>query len=451
MELSQILALTIFVLLFAAIIIGKIHRYIPAVIAALLTLVVVFLFVMKSPDTVIQVLNLGQIGHLNFWIPGQEHLETRGVNWQTIIFIGGMMAMVESMGEVGFFDWLCLSVAKLVHYRAIPIFIGFTLLSALLAMFIDSITVLLFMTAIAIELSRILKIDPVPLIIAMIFTANTGGSATMSGDPPNIIIGTSLGFTFTDFITNTGPAALLGTAAAMVFFYVVFRKSLITKRTAGAEMPKYPEPWSVVTRPFLFKLNVVIFLLVIVLLVTHATTGLSVAFIGMIAAVLTLSAAHKSAWRIIKGIDWRTLVFFIGLFITVSGLEETGLLKQLASFIGSISNGNVFLILTIILWLSGFASAIVDNIPFAAAMVPVIASIAQTTGIPLAPLAWSLALGTDIGGNGTPIGASANVVGTAIAEKEGYPITWKRYLKYAVPATILVLAVCWLYTILRYT
>jgi Na+/H+ antiporter NhaD/arsenite permease-like protein len=451
MDLSQILALTIFVLLFTAIIIGKMHRFIPAVIAAGLTLIVVFLVVMRSPDTIIQVLNFGQIGHLNFWVPGQEHMETRGVNWQTIIFIGGMMAMVESMGEMGFFDWLCLSVAKLVKYRTVPIFISFTLVSGFLAMFIDSITVLLFMTAIAIELARLLKLDPVPFIIAMIFAANTGGSATMSGDPPNIIIGTSLGFTFTDFLNDTGPAAWLGMAAALVFFYFIFRKSLVAKDAKSDQKVSYPEPREAITNQLLFKLNVVIFLLVVVLLVTHAATGMSVAFIGVIAAILTLAASRKRAWHIIKRVDWRTLLFFIGLFVTVAGLEETGVLKLLASLIENISSGNVVIILTIILWLSGFASAIVDNIPFAATMVPVISSIAQTAGIPLGPLAWSLALGTDIGGNATPIGASANVVSTAIAEREGYPITWRRYLKYSVPATILVLGICWVYLILRYT
>ena len=183
LELSQILALIIFILLFVAIIIGKVHRFIPAVVAGLLIIFVVFLLVMRKPEAIANVLNLGQIARTTFWIPGQEHIESRGVNWQTIIFIAGMMTMVESMGEVGFFDWLCLSVAKLVKYRTVPIFISFMLVSGFLSMFIDSITVLLFMTAISIELARLLKIDPVPMIIAMVFAANTGGSATMSRAP----------------------------------------------------------------------------------------------------------------------------------------------------------------------------------------------------------------------------------------------------------------------------
>jgi Na+/H+ antiporter NhaD/arsenite permease-like protein len=450
LDLSQILALTIFVLLFIAIVIGKVHRFVPALIGAVLTLVVVFLVVMRKPEAISNVLNLGQMGQFHFWLAGQEHIETHGVNWQTIIFIGGMMTMVESLGEVGFFNWLCLSIAKLVKYRVVPIFISFMLISGFLAMFIDSITVLLFMAAIVIELARLLKIDPVPMIIAMIFAANTGGSATMSGDPPNIIIGTSLGYTFADFAIHTGPIAWIGMLAALAFFYLVFRKSLVSKTSSDPASAHYPEPREVITNPLLFKVNIGIFVLVIALLVTHAETGLSVAFIGVIAAVLTLVAALKRAPRILKRVDWRTLLFFVGLFICVGGLEETGLLKSLAEFIGNFSGGNIGIVIPIILWFSAFASAIVDNIPFAAAMVPVIASLSQTSGLPLPTLAWPLALGTDIGGNATPIGASANVVGTAIAEKEGYPITWRRFLKYSVPATILVVGLCWLYLVLRY-
>lgn len=448
LELSQILALIIFVLLFVAIIVGKIHRYIPALIAAGLVILVVFLAVMRKPEAVTTVLNFGQIVHSNFWVPGSEHIEARGVNWQTIIFIGGMMAMVESLGEVGFFDWLCLTVAKLVKYRTVPIFVSFMLISGFLAMFIDSITVLLFMTAIVIELARLLKLDPVPMIIAMVFAANVGGSATMSGDPPNIIIGTSLGLTFTDFLVDTGPIAWIGMLAALGFFYLSFRRFLKSK--PSADPSSYPQPGQAISNPALFKVNVGIFAVIIALLVTHANTGLSVATIGVAAAVLTLAASRKRALHIVRRVDWRTLLFFIGLFITVGGLEETGLLESLAEFIGRVSGGSLVIVMAIILWISGLASAVVDNIPFAATMVPVVLGISQSAGIPLPPLAWSLALGADIGGNATPIGASANVVSTAIAEREGYPITWGRYLRYALPATILVLGLCWAYLTIRY-
>ena len=451
LTLSQILAIAIFVVMFTAIIVGKVHRFIPALIGAALTLIVVFLITLKSPDMVLHVLNLEQLGQFRFWVPGHEGVMSHGVNWQTIIFIGGMMVMVEGLGAVGFFRWLCLYVAKKVNYRVVPILITFMLLSGFLAMFIDSITVLLFLTSVIIELARLLKFDPVPMIIAMIFAANTGGSATMCGDPPNIIIGTAFGFTFTDFMVNTGPIAWAGMLLALGFFYLVFRKILTSKQDSSDDSHiKYPEPKEAIVNPRLFKINTAIFILVVILLITHAETGISVALIGCIAASLTLVAAGKGAAHVIKRVDWRTLLFFLGLFICVGGLEGTGVLEMLAGYIGDISGGSLLLVIPIILWVSAFASAIVDNIPFAATMVPVIANLSRVHGFSLRTLSWTLALGADIGGNATPIGASANVVGTAIAEREGYPIGWGRFIKYALPATIMVIAVCHLYLILRY-
>lgn len=452
MTLAQILAIVIFLVMFGVIIWGKVHRYIPALIGAALVFVVVFLIVMKDARPVLSVLNLSQLVETRFWLPGQEHIESRGINWQTIVFIGGMMIMVEGLAKVGFFRWMCLLVAKLVHYKVIPILITFMLLSGFLSMFIDSITVMLFLSIVTIEIARLLKFDPVPIIIAEIFAANTGGSATMAGDPPNIIIGTSLGYTFTDFVVNTGPIAWAGMLLAIVFFYFVFRKTLTASQQNSTDAPAttYPEPREAIANTGLFLVHTGIFILVIVLLVTHAQTGISVALIGVIAAVLTLLAATKDAFHVFKKTDWRTLLFFIGLFICVGGLEETGVLQLLADYIGNISGGSLMGVVAIILWVSAFASAIVDNIPFAATMVPVISELSQTLGLNLHPIAWSLALGTDIGGNATPIGASANVVGTAISEREGYPVGWGRYLKYAVPSTILVIALCNLLLFVRY-
>jgi len=450
LELSQILAIVIFLAMFIAIVIGKVHRFIPAVIGGALTLIVVFLIVMRSTDAVVNVLNLGQLGQLKFWIPGEQHVESHGVNWQTIIFIGGMMVMVEGLGEVGFFRWICYFTARLVRCRVVPILVTFMLLSGFLAMFIDSITVLLFLSSITIELARMLKFNPIPIIIAEIFAANCGGSATMCGDPPNIIIGTALGYTFTDFAVNTGPIAWLGMIFTLGFFYIVFRKVLIQADDPEVLMSVCPVPSAAITDPRLFKINTSIFILIVILLVTHAQTGISVALIGVIAAILTLLFAWRGVPHILKHVDWRTLLFFTGLFVAVGGLEETGILKMVAEYIGEASGGSILLVIPIIIWVSAFASAIVDNIPFAATMVPVIRQLSISHGLALPTLSWTLALGTDIGGNATPIGASANVVGTAIAEKEGYPITWGTFMKYALPGMIMVVGLCWLYLALRY-
>ncbi len=450
LELSQILAIIIFVVMFITIVIGKVHRYIPAVIGAVLTLIVVFLIAMRSTEAVANVMNLGQLVELKFWIPGEQHVESHGVNWQTIIFIGGMMVMVEGLGEVGFFRYICFFTARLMKCRVIPILIAFMLISGFLAMFIDSITVLLFLSSITIELARMLKFNPIPIIIAEIFAANCGGAATMCGDPPNIIIGTALGYTFTDFAINTGPIAWIGMLCTLVFFYFAFRKVLVQSEDPEILMSVCPVPSAAITDTRRFKINTGIFILIVVLLVTHAQTGISVALIGVIAAVLTLLLNNRHIQHIMKHVDWRTLLFFTGLFVAVGGLEETGVLEMVAEYIGDASGGNIILVIPIILWVSAFASAIVDNIPFAATMVPIIRQLAISHGLSLPTLAWTLALGTDIGGNATPIGASANVVGTAIAEKEGYPISWGTFMKYAIPGMLIVVGLCWLYLVLRY-
>jgi len=452
---SQIAALAIFILMFIAITTGKVPRYVPALIGGALTVLIVFLLILREPQAVVRVLNLGQIGTSGFWYPGHTAEVSQGVNWHTIIFIAGMMIMVEGLGEVGFFRWLCFYVARLVKYRVVPILVAFMLLSGFLSMFIDSITVMLFLATVTVELARLLKFDPVPLIIAEIFASNVGGSATMSGDPPNIIIGTALGYTFFDFLRDTGIIAWIGMVFTLIFFYFVFRKQLLASQKIDNAPAQYPEPGEAITDRTHFFINAGIFMFVVALLVTHAQTGISVATIGVIAALLTLGfAAMKRTGRhihIVSRLDWQTLLFFFGLFVCVGGLEETGVLAALAQFIGDAAGGSLTLVLTIILWVSTFASAVVDNIPFAATMVPVIVNLSRVGGFALPPQAWALALGTDIGGNGTPIGASANVVGTAIAEKAGYHISWGRYCKYALPAMILVVGLCWGYLLLRYT
>jgi len=450
LSLSQILSIVIFAIVLGVIIWDKIPRYIPALIGAAFTILVVLLGVMRSPDAVWKVLNLGQLVQYKFWVPGSEHIESYGVNWQTIIFIGGMMVMVAGMERVGFFRWICLLAARVVGCRVMPLLISFMLISGFLSMFIDSITVMLFLTMITIELSRLLKFDPVPVIVAEIFAANTGGSATMSGDPPNIIIGTGLGYNFMDFAANTGLIAWVCMIVTCLYFYFILRKTL-KQTTNPAEMMKVcPMPSSAIINRRLFLIDTGIFILTVALIVTHAETGLSIALIGVIAAMLTLVTDIKDIPHVFKAINWQALVFFLGLFICVGGLEQTGVLEKIARFISEASGGKATIAIPIILWISAFASAVIDNIPFAATMVPIIKELSIVGGMNLHPLAWSLALGTDLGGNATPIGASANVVSTSVAHKEGYPISWGRFIKYALPPMLITVAICHLMLVLRY-
>lgn len=451
MTIAQILAVLIFVAMFVLIVIDKIERHIVTLVCGALTLVLVFGVAMKNMDAVINTLNVKGIFTTEFWYAAGESGEsTSGINWATIIFIAGMMVMVEGMAKAGFFRWLCMKLAKMVNYKTIPLFIVFMIMSAVLAMFIDSITVILFLAAVTVELAKLLKFDPVPMILAEIFCANLGGSATMCGDPPNIIIGTSLGYSFADFITNTGVIAGVSLIFVIIYFYIVYRKELKVADGVDIDFSTIPTPKEAITSKKDFAISTVIFLSAIILLVTHASTHLTVAFIGAVIALVTLITAGKNALGLLKKVDYKTLLFFIGLFMVVGGLEQTGVLEVIAKFIGDVSGGNLFVMVAIILWVSAIASAFVDNIPFAATMIPVIQSLAATSGVDLDTLAWTLSMGTDIGGSATPIGASANVVGTSVSAKSGHPIGWGRYCKGAAPATIIVVTISMIMIFFRY-
>lgn len=448
---AQVLAVVIFVAMFLMIVIDKIERHIVTLVCGLLTMVLVFGVAMQSMTAVLETLNVRSIFTVGFWYTaGSEGESTSGINWATIIFILGMMVMVEGMAKAGFFRWLCMKLAKLVNYKPIPLFITFMIMSALLAMFIDSITVILFLAAVTVELANLLKFDPVPMIISEIFCANLGGSATMCGDPPNIIIGTSLEYSFADFLTNTGVIAAISLIVVIFYFYFVYRKQMASASSVNIDISSLPEPKEAITNKRDFVISSVIFGCAVIMLVTHAQTGLTVAFIGTVIAIITLLTAGKHALSLLKKVDYKTLLFFVGLFAVVGGLEQTGILEKIAAFIGNVSGGNLKLMVAIIIWISAVASAFVDNIPFAATMVPVIQSLAATEGVDLRTLAWALSMGTDIGGSATPIGASANVVGISVAAKNGHVIGWGKYCKVAAPATIIVVLISMVVIFVRY-
>ena len=449
---SQIFAIVIFVLMFALIIMDKIPRHWVTLGCGLATIIIVFAICMRSPNAIIETLNVKSIFTTEFWhTSGKGSESSSGINWATIIFIAGMMVMVEGMAKAGFFRWLCLTIAKAVKYKVMPILVTFMIMSAVLSIFIDSITVILFLAAVTVELSQLLKFSPVPMVLAEIFCANLGGSATMCGDPPNIIIGTALGYSFADFLTNTGLIAGIALIAIIIFFFFAFKKELTANKDEKIDPSTFPNPSDAIENKKDFIVSTIIFIIAIVLLVTHAQTGLTVAFIGVAIALITLITSFKHIGVILKKVDYKTLLFFVGLFIVVGGLEQTGVLEMIASFIEKVCGGNVFAMVLIIMWISAIASAFVDNIPFAATMGPVIKSLAATTvGAQLPVLAYALSVGTDIGGSATPIGASANVVGTSVISKAGHPVGWGKYCKTAIPATAIVLIIAMIVIKLRY-
>lgn len=448
---AQIAAVIIFVAMFLMIVMDKIERQYVTLGCGAATIVVVFGILMRDASAIWSTINVRQIFTVAFWYSaGSAESSSSGVNWATIIFIAGMMVMVEGMAKAGFFRWLCMLLAKVVHYKPIRLFLAFMVMSALLAMFIDSITVILFLAAVTLELAKLLKFNPVPMILSEIFCANLGGSATMCGDPPNIIIGTSLHYTFMDFLTNTGAIAGICLIFVVIYFYFVFHKEFAVDSGEPVDYSNIPTPAEAIVNRRDFAISCVIFIAAIVILVTHAQSGLTVAFIGTVIAVVTLLVSGKSAPGLLKKVDYKTLLFFVGLFIVVGGLEETEILLAIANLIGRVSQGSLILMVVIVIWISGIASAFVDNIPFAATMIPIIQSLAETQGVPLSTLAWTLAMGTDVGGSATPIGASANVVGTSVAAKNGYAIGWGRYCKASAPATVMVVAISMILIFVRY-
>ncbi|MBR6478168.1 MAG: anion permease [Lachnospiraceae bacterium] len=446
---AQMISVAIFVIMFGVIISEKVERHFVSLGAGALMLIIVMGIIMRSPIAIWNTINVKEFATVAFWYAkGESAGESAGINWATIVFIFGMMVMVEGMGRAGFFRWLCLRMAKTVKYKALPIFLTFMVTSFVLAMFIDSITVILFLAAVTVELAGVLGFSPVPMILAEIFCANLGGSATMCGDPPNIIIGTSLGYSFGEFLENTGLIAGISLVFVIAYFYFRFRRELTNTKTDASAT--YPEPATAIRSKKDFAMSCVIFGCAVVLLVTHAMTGLTVAAIGLFVVALTLLANLGVALELLKKVDYKTLLFFVGLFVVVGGLEQTGVLNVIAGFISRICGDNAYVMVAVILWVSAIASAFVDNIPFAATMIPVIQSLAATTGMDLSVLSWTLACGTDIGGSATPIGASANVVGVSIAAQNGHMIGWGKYCKTMVPVTVITMIISMLCIYFRY-
>ena len=450
MAIEQYLAIIIFATMFLLIVLDKFERHYTTLGCGIATLVIVFGAVMHSKDAILRTLNLNCIFTSGFWYAAGAEESSTGINWAPIIFIAGMMVMVEGMAVFGFFRWLCMRLAKLVNYKPMALLVAFMAMSGILAMFIDSITVIMFLAAVTVELGKLLKFNPIPMVLSEIFCANLGGSATMCGDPPNIIIGTSLGYSFFDFITNTGVIVGICLVMMIIYFVLCFRKDIKKIVITEEAISKMPNPKDEIKDKRKFVECVVVFLIVVAMLITHSMTGLTVATIGVFATVAIILVAGKKSIEVLEKVDYKTILFFIGLFMAVSGLEETGILELLAGFIGKVSGGNIMMLVAIIIWISASASAVVDNIPFAATMIPVIKAIAASTGVDLSILAWALAMGTDVGGSATPIGASANVVGTSVAARNGYVISWGKYCKTAVPGTILVIAVSMILIFVRY-
>src|SRR5215216_4021146 len=371
------------------------------------------------------------------------------INWETLGLLAGMFFLVSILQEAGFFSWLAMKALKKFHYHPVSLSVILIVFAAVMAMFMDSITVMLFLSALTLQLCRLLKLDPVPLIIAEVCAANTGGAGTLVGDPPNMILGAMLGFNFADFATHTGPVSMIAALVLLMVFYLINRKalkdahSLLTEGTIVEIEALHNEP----VHAQLTHIGLIGFLAAVTLLVLHVPlsnlTGISIngAVAALIPAVLAIIALPGNQRKeVILHVDGESILFFAGLFVLIGGLEKVHIFEKLAEGLAQSASTNPTGLVMALHWGPGLVSGIVDNVPLALAMGYVIKDIAAIPGMPaLALMVWSLALGVDIGGNFTPIGASANVVAYSYMERNHGTIGWKRWLIVAGPPTVLIM------------
>ncbi|MFA4953885.1 MAG: SLC13 family permease [Patescibacteria group bacterium] len=359
------------------------------------------------------------------------------INWDAIGLIFGMFILVRMLTDSGFFDFLSVKVLKLTKGVPINVLIAFALLTGLLAAFMDSITVLLFMSALSIQIAKKLKMSPVPFVLSQITAANIGGSATLMGDPPNIILGTGLGITLVQFIKYLAPISMAILLLNTLYFVLFYKKMFKKSEKFDVDYLKNLNPREHVKDYYMMVASMISFAVAIVLLILHEKINMPVAYAGLIGASLGLVLNGKKVANIWESIDWEVLLFFSTLFIIIGSLEKTGVIGSISKAIAHVSNGSALLTKGILLWMSGILSGVIDNVPFAASMVPVVKLLAPAGAVSLLSMGLIVSFGTDVGGNFTPIGASANVIGLSILSKAGIDVEWKEYLKAVVPITFI--------------
>jgi len=420
---SFLLAILVFVVSYAVIISEKVHRTVVALAGAVIMIL------------------LGIV---------HQEAAIEGIDFNTLGLLIGMMVVVGIAKDSGMFQYVALQAAKVAKGKPIRIFILLGVITALFSALLDNVTTVLLMIPVTFVIANNLRLNPKPFLFSAILLSNIGGTATLIGDPPNILIGSAAGLSFNDFLFNLAPISLIITGVTSAMLYVLYRGDLKKANPDAARAFLTFNPRQAITDVPLLKKSLFVIALVLLGFLTHSATGLEGATIALGGAALLLLLTMNDPEKHLHEVEWTTIFFFAGLFVLVVGLEEVGAIHLLAEKMIELTHGDPATTVYALLWGSAIFSAVVDNIPFVATMIPLIQNIGELTGIALAPLWWSLALGADIGGNMTLVGASANVVVSGMAHKEGHKIGFLEYMKVAVPLTLVALILCTIYVGIRY-
>ncbi|MDQ0196458.1 ArsB/NhaD family transporter [Paenibacillus wynnii] len=424
MEQQAIWAIAIFLLIYGLIISEKIHRTILAMAGAVLMIV--------------------------FGIVDQE-TALHHIDFNTLGLLVGMMLIVGVTSETGLFKYVALKAAKVAKGQPKKILIALFVITAVSSAFLDNVTTVLLMVPVTFSITKQLRINPIPFLISQIIASNVGGTATLIGDPPNIMIGSAVKeLTFMAFISNLAPVVIIILLAYIPLLFIMFGKQIKSTPELEQRIMEMDEH-SLISDHKLLRKCLIVLGVTILGFFLHQSLHLESATVALSGAFLLLLLTGESMLeKAFHSVEWITIFFFIGLFVLVSGLVETGVIAELAAKAIDLTGGDLLLSSMLILWLSAIASAFLDNIPFVATMIPLIQEMGTMGVSNLEPLWWSLALGACLGGNGTLIGASANLIVAGLAGKEGYPITFMKYLKYGFPLMILSIVISSVYIYFRY-
>jgi len=378
-------------------------------------------------------------------IPQEQAFEA--IDWNVIFLLAGMMAIANLLRETGLFQWIAVQAVRLGRGDPFLILIILSLVTAFASGLLDNVTIVVLVAPITLFVAASLKVSPMPFLVAQILASNIGGAATLIGDPPNILIGSAAGIDFLTFALNMTPIIVVILIVFVGLALVMFRKDLQGRHSDSFDVDAL-DTTELITDPALLRKALVVMMGVLVGFLVHGALHLEPATIALTGATVLMLWARSDPHGVLRDVEWTTLFFFVGLFITVEAIVEVGIIDRLAQGALNLTGGNLALTSMLLIWLSAVASGIVDNIPYTATMIPLVQGLGQS--MPIEPLWWSLALGADLGGNATLVGASANIVVANLAQRSGYPISFRTFLPYGVLTTVVSLILASLYVWIRY-